>query len=105
MLLFAGSWTFSDPLCCVDACRRDPSASGCICAVFSLVFSGTVQVCQMFTDCCWGKHFVLLRLCPRYPYYALAVLGREFDELTWLRYTVWIPLYPIGFTCEGLLVQ
>lgn len=37
----------------------------------------------------------------RYPYYALSVLDMEAKMLTWLRYTVWIPLYPLGFTCEG----
>jgi very-long-chain (3R)-3-hydroxyacyl-CoA dehydratase len=38
----------------------------------------------------------------RYPYYSLSVLGMEAKTLTWLRYTAWIPLYPVGFTCEGM---
>ena len=40
---------------------------------------------------------------PRYPYYALSVLNMEAKVLTWLRYTVWVPLYPLGFTCEGII--
>lgn len=27
----------------------------------------------------------------------------EFDLLTWLRYTVWIPLLPAAFFCEGVV--
>ena len=42
-------------------------------------------------------------LLDRYPYYALSVINYEVKQLTWLRYTAWIPLYPIGFTCEGQL--
>lgn len=40
----------------------------------------------------------------RYPYYALSVLGMEAKTLTWLRYTAWIPLYPMGFTCEATVL-
>jgi hypothetical protein len=40
-------------------------------------------------------------LANRYPYYALSVLEFEVEKLTWLRYSAWIPLYPVGFTCEG----
>lgn len=24
--------------------------------------------------------------------------------MTWLRYTIWIPLYPLGFLCEGIII-
>ncbi|KAF5396935.1 Very-long-chain (3R)-3-hydroxyacyl-CoA dehydratase [Paragonimus heterotremus] len=37
----------------------------------------------------------------RYPFYILSLLGFRNGLLTYLRYTVWIPLYPIGFICEG----
>jgi very-long-chain (3R)-3-hydroxyacyl-CoA dehydratase len=40
----------------------------------------------------------------RYPYYALSVLGMEAKTLTWLRYTAWIPLYPLGFTSEATVL-
>ncbi|XP_041362904.1 very-long-chain (3R)-3-hydroxyacyl-CoA dehydratase-like [Gigantopelta aegis] len=40
----------------------------------------------------------------RYPYYMLNTLGKEIDFITWLRYTVWIPLYPLGFLLEGTIV-
>lgn len=40
----------------------------------------------------------------RYPYYALSVLEFEVEKLTWLRYSAWIPLYPVGFTCEAITV-
>ena len=35
----------------------------------------------------------------RYPYYMLNTVHINFYPLLWLRYTLWIPLYPIG-TCE-----
>ena len=50
--------------------------------------------------CMWSKMSKMLFSC-RYPYYALSVLNIDFPVLSWLRYTVWIPLYPVGFTCEG----
>ncbi|XP_011404907.1 PREDICTED: very-long-chain (3R)-3-hydroxyacyl-CoA dehydratase-like [Amphimedon queenslandica] len=36
----------------------------------------------------------------RYPYYALGVLKKEVWLITWLRYSLWIPLYPLGLTFE-----
>uniref|UniRef100_A0A672ZYC3 Very-long-chain (3R)-3-hydroxyacyl-CoA dehydratase n=1 Tax=Sphaeramia orbicularis TaxID=375764 RepID=A0A672ZYC3_9TELE len=32
----------------------------------------------------------------RYPFYMLACIGTEWKLLTWLRYSLWIPLYPLG---------
>ncbi|KAM7537301.1 hypothetical protein Aperf_G00000062372 [Anoplocephala perfoliata] len=40
----------------------------------------------------------------RYPYYALRLFDEEIGLVTYLRYTLWIPLYPIGFMCEGKLI-
>ncbi|XP_022900621.1 very-long-chain (3R)-3-hydroxyacyl-CoA dehydratase isoform X2 [Onthophagus taurus] len=40
----------------------------------------------------------------RYPYYITQLYKKENAWLTWLRYTVWIPLYPLGFLCEGIIV-
>ncbi|KAK7081021.1 hypothetical protein SK128_016016 [Halocaridina rubra] len=40
----------------------------------------------------------------RYPYYMLRVYDLEIGFLTWLRYTIWIPLYPLGFICEGIVI-
>ena len=37
----------------------------------------------------------------RYPFYMLSSINREIKLITWLRYTAWIPLYPMGFTFEG----
>lgn len=39
----------------------------------------------------------------RYPYYMLRVYNINLGLLTWLRYTVWIPLFPAGFVCEGVI--
>jgi len=39
----------------------------------------------------------------RYPYYMFKIYDLEFDLLTWLRYTVWIPLLPAAFFCEGVV--
>lgn len=40
----------------------------------------------------------------RYPYYLLSVLKKEIRLLTWLRYSIWIILYPLGFLCEGTVL-
>lgn len=40
----------------------------------------------------------------RYPYYITQLLNIEISFLTWLRYTIWIPLYPLGFVCEGIIM-
>ncbi|XP_012221184.1 very-long-chain (3R)-3-hydroxyacyl-CoA dehydratase isoform X2 [Linepithema humile] len=40
----------------------------------------------------------------RYPYYILRLLNIEIAFLTWLRYTLWIPLYPLGFIYEGIII-
>ncbi|KAG2470527.1 HACD3 dehydratase, partial [Polypterus senegalus] len=39
----------------------------------------------------------------RYPYYMLSCIDSEWKLLTWLRYTIWIPLYPLGVLAEGRL--
>lgn len=48
---------------------------------------------------CWSAIEVI-----RYPYYTLQIYGIEFPALTWLRYSLWIPLYPVGICCEAYLV-
>jgi len=40
----------------------------------------------------------------RYPYYMLRTYDIEIGFVTWLRYTAWIPLYPAGFVCEGVIM-
>ncbi|XP_072242018.1 very-long-chain (3R)-3-hydroxyacyl-CoA dehydratase [Leuresthes tenuis] len=40
----------------------------------------------------------------RYPFYMLGCFGMEWKTLTWLRYTVWIPLYPLGVLAEAVAV-
>lgn len=40
----------------------------------------------------------------RYPYYITQLLKLEIPLLTWLRYTIWMPLYPLGFVCEGIII-
>lgn len=40
----------------------------------------------------------------RYPYYITSLLKREIGILTWLRYTMWIPLYPFGILCESIVL-
>eukprot|EP00117_Sycon_ciliatum_P011163 scpid77635/ scgid12757/ 3-hydroxyacyl-CoA dehydratase 2; Protein-tyrosine phosphatase-like member B len=36
----------------------------------------------------------------RYPYYFMSLLGKPPYILTWLRYTSFIPLYPLGYLAE-----
>lgn len=40
----------------------------------------------------------------RYPFYASQVINKRIEPLIWLRYTMWIPLYPLGIFFEGTLV-
>nr|XP_034324775.1 very-long-chain (3R)-3-hydroxyacyl-CoA dehydratase 3 [Crassostrea gigas] len=40
----------------------------------------------------------------RYPFYMLAVLDKKIYVVTWLRYTLWMPLYPVGIFLEGAVV-
>lgn len=40
----------------------------------------------------------------RYPYYMLRVYHVNIGLISWLRYTVWIALYPLGFLCEGIVI-
>uniref|UniRef100_UPI00398EEB4C very-long-chain (3R)-3-hydroxyacyl-CoA dehydratase n=1 Tax=Pristiophorus japonicus TaxID=55135 RepID=UPI00398EEB4C len=40
----------------------------------------------------------------RYPYYMLSCIGTEWRILTWIRYTIWIPLYPLGVIAEAVCV-
>jgi len=47
----------------------------------------------------WGSIEIV-----RYPYYITQLLNIEISFLTWLRYTLWIPLYPLGFVCEGIIM-
>ncbi|KAG7276258.1 hypothetical protein CRUP_018640 [Coryphaenoides rupestris] len=40
----------------------------------------------------------------RYPFYMLGCFNTEWKALTWLRYTAWIPLYPLGSLAEAVAV-
>ncbi|KAM9808210.1 very-long-chain (3R)-3-hydroxyacyl-CoA dehydratase [Neosynchiropus ocellatus] len=40
----------------------------------------------------------------RYPFYMLGCFNTEWKVLTWLRYTIWIPLYPLGTIAEAVAV-
>ncbi|KAK2853671.1 hypothetical protein Q5P01_006332 [Channa striata] len=40
----------------------------------------------------------------RYPFYMLGCIGTEWKLLTWLRYNLWIPLYPLGVIAEAVAV-
>ncbi|KAK6309427.1 hypothetical protein J4Q44_G00208900 [Coregonus suidteri] len=40
----------------------------------------------------------------RYPFYMLGCIDTEWKTITWLRYTIWIPLYPLGVLAEAVAV-
>ncbi|RZF49265.1 hypothetical protein LSTR_LSTR002886 [Laodelphax striatellus] len=40
----------------------------------------------------------------RYPFYIAQIFKLNVSFLTWLRYSVWIPLYPLGILCEGIII-
>nr|XP_040572708.1 LOW QUALITY PROTEIN: very-long-chain (3R)-3-hydroxyacyl-CoA dehydratase-like [Lepeophtheirus salmonis] len=40
----------------------------------------------------------------KYPYYLLRTYDIQQGFIAWIRYTLWIPLYPATFICEGVIV-
>ncbi|XP_064868504.1 very-long-chain (3R)-3-hydroxyacyl-CoA dehydratase-like isoform X2 [Oncorhynchus nerka] len=40
----------------------------------------------------------------RYPFYMLACIDTDWKLLTWLRYSIWMPLYPLGVLAEAIAV-
>ena len=38
----------------------------------------------------------------RYPFYIAQTLNIPIEPLIWLRYSAWIPLYPVGILSEGV---
>ncbi|KAM4675921.1 very-long-chain (3R)-3-hydroxyacyl-CoA dehydratase 3 [Discoglossus pictus] len=40
----------------------------------------------------------------RYPFYMLACIDTEWKLLTWIRYSIWIPLYPLGALSEAVAI-
>lgn len=52
----------------------------------------------ILNNICFFSHLIGFR----YPYYMLSCMGIEWKPLTWLRYTSWIPLYPLGGLAEGM---
>ena len=45
---------------------------------------------------CWSAVEVV-----RYPYYIVQTYELYFPRLMWARYSLWVPLYPLGILCEG----
>lgn len=52
-----------------------------------------------YVFCIWSLVEVV-----RYPYYISQMFKSNIGLLTWLRYTIWIPLYPMGILCEGIII-
>lgn len=48
---------------------------------------------------CWSLIEVI-----RYPYYIISLLKRKINLITWLRYTIWIPLFPLGVLFESVII-
>ncbi|KAJ9601091.1 hypothetical protein L9F63_000757, partial [Diploptera punctata] len=40
----------------------------------------------------------------RHSIYRVWLFKKNASFLVWLRYTIWIPLYPLGFLCEGVVI-
>ncbi|KAJ7311159.1 hypothetical protein JRQ81_006764 [Phrynocephalus forsythii] len=45
-----------------------------------------------------------LKAKERYPFYMLSCIDVEWKVLTWIRYSIWIPLYPLGVLAEAVAV-
>lgn len=79
----------------------------CIPSFFIVLIAITNTVTVLTWSCCvLGEGFLCedLIVSLRYPFYMLGCFDTEWKTLTWLRYTVWIPLYPLGVLAEGELV-
>ncbi|KAK6045320.1 tyrosine phosphatase-like protein, PTPLA [Cooperia oncophora] len=63
------------------------------------VIEGNPSIHNQFSTPILLLAWVLIELF-RYPYYALRAWDTEVYALTWLRYTAWVPLYPLGLTME-----
>lgn len=69
-----------------------------------MVSGGNFPVIYVLTINFEFNYKMLLISLLSYPYYITQLLGREIGLLTWLRYTIWIPLYPMGIMCEGIII-
>ena len=69
--------------------------------------SGTLTTCSasMATPwvCLHGWGAELLTWTYSFPPLSLAFFQNEENSVQILRYTLWIPLYPLGFICEGVI--
>lgn len=69
-----------------------------------LVYS-TIELVRFVNIFNWFVYLLLTKfIYCRYPYYISQLYRRDIGFLTWLRYTIWIPLYPLGFLCEGIII-
>lgn len=78
-------WCSSFSTCGVPLRSSGQKTCGCNCC--------SICICII-----WHKFDHLLH---RYPFYMLACIGLEWRVLTWLRYTCWALLYPLGTVAEG----
>ena len=60
-----------------------------------------IQLSLDFYKTIFRKYMILFY--SRYPFYFLQTIGYCPRWLLWLRYTAWIPLYPLGIITEGKL--
>ncbi|VDD76975.1 unnamed protein product [Mesocestoides corti] len=84
--------------------RRLKTYHLCVDSKFRLGFEkkGIGSLVVVVTTCAMSLAAVLCLY--RYPYYALRLFDEEIGLISYLRYTLWIPLYPLGFMCEGKLI-
>ena len=116
-----GAWAAAGPLCYVMQCAAGlevlhaafglVKASWTSAALQWVARTNVVALVVAETPEVWGEPAVAAMLgvwalgeLVRYPWYALTVLGACPRALTWLRYTAFIPLYPVGFLGEMVCI-
>ena len=116
-----GAWAAAGPLCyvmqCVAGLEVLHAALGLVKARWSsaalqwVARTNVVALVVAETREIWGEPAVAAMLGAwalgehvRYPWYALTVLGACPRALTWLRYTAFVPLYPVGFLGEMVCI-
>lgn len=73
----------------------------------SLILFGIIQAEERLHDqsaVFWLFYFWSLAEVFRYPFYMLQIYDRGVYIITWLRYSAWILLYPLGIASECVII-
>ncbi|CAJ0596594.1 unnamed protein product [Cylicocyclus nassatus] len=86
-----------------EVVKERPFGDAEVCGRLAMLFiiEGNPTIHDQITTPILLFAWVLIELF-RYPYYALRAWDIEVYPMTWLRYSAWIPLYPLGLLMEWI---